>query len=38
MAQVWQALNSLSQTMGNRGGVADAMLRGADTSIGLKKS
>lgn len=38
MAQVWQALNSLSQTMGNRGGVADAMLRGADATLGLKKA
>ena len=38
MAQVWNALNSLSRTMRDRGGISDAMLRGADATLGLKRA
>ena len=38
MAQVWQALNSLSRTMRDRGGVTDAQIRGIDATTGLKRA
>uniref|UniRef100_A0A6M3JDB3 Uncharacterized protein n=1 Tax=viral metagenome TaxID=1070528 RepID=A0A6M3JDB3_9ZZZZ len=38
MAQVWNALNSLSRTMRDRGGVTDAQIRGIDATTGLKRA
>ena len=37
MGEVSRALQSLSRTMRDRGGIVDARLKGADALLGLKK-
>jgi len=37
MGDTWRALNSLSRTMRDRGGVSDALLRGVDATTGFEK-